>query len=158
MNLSQDIKAADGLFIDTNVLLIAAIGDCFNKLDICKRLSQYNMEDYHKVKSMLSLAKKLYVLPNVTTEVSNLSNSLNDRHRKEFYTYFSKWISVYCEEYQPTSNIKGDPDIRLGVTDVCILMSFVELDLVYITADFDLYMALSRRNKTVYNYAHIQVL
>lgn len=155
-NVAEDIVRSDGLFLDSNLLLIAMIGNHFGKLEVCKRLAAYTWDDYVYVNAFIEMAKVVYVTPNIVTEVSNLSTVLPTTLKRDYYQFLVTWVADHCEVYVPTAQANSVDAIRLGITDALIIAGIVDKQLTYITADLDLYIELLKNGKNAYNYTHLR--
>lgn len=120
----------EGVIIDTQVLLLLLIGDFDQSLiGKCNTLSDYDIEDYKKLKQILSYFKsrKIVITPHILAEISNLSRQTFVKKSKRLYEYFYsliEFLKSVKENNQPMNsfmNMEVHIISDYGFTDLGIL-------------------------------------
>src|ERR1039458_1874586 len=89
-----DSIASAGLLVDTNLLVLYAVGTVNrNRIETFKRTRQYTMDDYDLLVRMLGNFEHLYTVAHVLAEVSNLTD-LPGPERLQARLVLKKTISV----------------------------------------------------------------
>lgn len=95
--------------------------------------------------------------PHIPTEVSNLAE-LSGSERNTFNGVFQQLTGTMDERFQTSREIVGHRTFaRLGLTDAAIAMA-TRRDLLVLTDDLDLYVALAVNGLDCVNFNHIRVL
>ena len=125
--------------IDTNSLVVLLIGLIDPQLiQSHKRTSIYEVQDFNNLLSFIGDFKKLIVLPNVWTEVDNLLNNFNRRHKESYIEQITKIIKLTSEKFLASKTaLKSNGFFELGLTDSLLLEYAKECD-VLITSDSQL--------------------
>ncbi len=145
-----------GLLLDTGLFVLLAVGAYNPKLvGNDKRLKAYIPQDLDTLLAFINLFEPLITMPNILTEVSNLTGHLWDTR---FPLEFSRHIELMQEHYCGSrmamqSEIFG----RFGLTDAAIAEIAREKYLV-LTDDFRLAGYLQGRQVDVINFNHIRTL
>lgn len=145
-----------GIIIDTNIMLLLFIGN-FNQSIISKfkRTQAYNSDDYEYLVKFIKLFKIVLTLPNILTEVNSLSNQLDKKYKKSYYTFFSKSVQILDERYIPSKIIsKSEKFWQFGLTDTAIEILAYDNYLV-LSSDASLCKYLYNKNIDAINFAHL---
>ncbi len=156
--LAKLIKQYDnrGLLLDSVLFVLLVVGTYNPKLiGTDKRLATYTHEDFDLLFSFVKLFKKLITIPNVLTEVSNLSGHL---FKTDFPNKFAQYIDLMDEHHVAAKKIcRSDLFHDVGVTDTTIADLAKDRYLV-LTDDLRLVGKLEKRSIDVINFNHIRVL
>lgn len=151
--------AQHGIFVDTNILLLYLIG-CFDPdlISRFKRTRQFTAEDFNTLLLLLRPFNKFVTMPNVLTEVSNLSGQLGEPAKSLYFQMFGARIALMEEYYIESGKAAKQSDfIRMGLTDAGIFELAKDQYLV-LTDDFRLSQSLQKKGVDVINFNHIRPL
>lgn len=75
-----------GILIDTNLLVLLLVGS-YNEdmISNFKRTTNYTIEDYRYLKVFLTRFEKHFYTPNILTEITNLTDSINSEPNFSFF-------------------------------------------------------------------------
>lgn len=146
------------VLIDSNLLLLLVIGDYNPKIiQKYKRTCQFVEEDYYTLKYLLDLFGKIITTPNILTEVSNLSGSLEGKGKGECFLKFKGRINLLSEDFCPSTEAA---DCRhfptIGLTD-SVILKISQRKLLVLTEDATLTTILQHNNIDVINFNHIRI-
>jgi len=148
-----------GILIDTNLLLMLLVGSV--KPDMIpnfKRTRIYAKEDYYTLRKLIGCFNSVVTTPNVLTEVSNLSNSLEGKYKSQFYKIFSDTISILEERHiESRKAVSFNEFDRFGLTD-SIIFHVSKGSYLLLTDDFRLSQYIQSLKFDVINFNHIRVL
>jgi rRNA-processing protein FCF1 len=143
-----------GLLIDTNILLLYVVG-LVNRSRIAKfkRTQKFTPEDFDRLNEILAYFKKVITTPNIMTEVSNLTNQLNEPERSQGFEFISNIIINLEEIYSTTRLLATDQSFpRFGLTDVGIQTVAKQLQCLVLTDDFKLAATLQSEGIDTINF------
>ncbi len=148
-----------GILIDTNLLILFLIGSIDpDFIPTFKRTKKYIKEDFYSILKIISYFNSIVTTPNILTEVNNLSNSLTDKYRFEFYRIFSKAIILLDEHHIISKEMVGKVEFeKFGLTDSIIYYVTSEKYLL-LTDDFPLSQYVRSKNGDAINFNHIRML
>jgi len=130
-----------GILIDTNLLLVYFIGMYDSRrIESYKRIKSkaFSIKDLEVISAIFNYFDKIITTPNILTEVSNLSNQLDEDERLIYYLLFAKLVSLFDEEYVPSSRVCSlDHFNRFYLTDSGII-ELVKDKYLVLTDDFKL--------------------
>lgn len=143
--------------IDSNLLLLLFVGSFQRDLIAkFKRLNTFTTEDYDTLLIVLSRFGKIATTPNVLTEVSNLSNEIQDRTRVAYYESFARSLTLLNERYIQSTDVAQTPMFRaLGLTDAGVALIARE-GLLVLTEDLTLYQYISGAGADALNFNHLR--
>jgi rRNA-processing protein FCF1 len=149
------VRHGKGVLVDANLLVLHTVGSLDPKLiGRHKRTSGFTAEDFELLDRFLRLFPRIFVTPNVLTEVSNLLDSGDLRERLQ--VSLAAVIQVLDERYVPSSDACSvDGFRRLGLTDATLL-ALAGGGLLVLTADVPLYVELQRKGMEVVNFHHLR--
>lgn len=151
------MRTASPILLDANLGILLAVGLTNPRyIRIHKRLTTYDETDYSILSNLISQSTGLVLVPNVLTEISNLTRYIREPFCTEIsYTVAS--IIQKCKEIYVESKIAANHSqfTKLGLTDV-VLLTLAGSGGTLLTADLDLYLAASRANLSSINYNHIR--
>lgn len=145
-----------GVVVDTNLLLLLFVGGFDpNLVPEFKRTKDYTEIDYYTLVNFLSHFDKIYYTPNIITEITNLSDSINSDGI--FFHFIEQALSspVFFEEFRATREVtKIKHFVKFGLTDI------VNYDLakeyLILTNDLKLYSFISSQGLPAINFNHIR--
>jgi hypothetical protein len=143
------------VLLDSNLMLLWFIG-LFQRALIgkFKRVSMFSLEDFDLLARILRNFRAVATTPNILTEVSNLSGSLTDQLRSNYFASFANSIELLQEDYVPSSQAVANPLFRrLGLTDAAIA-NVAMRSLLVVTTDFELYYRLQALGADAVNFNH----
>jgi rRNA-processing protein FCF1 len=157
MRGTRGLRRSKGLIIDTNLLLLYIVGSLDpNLIRKHKRTSQFGIEDFRLLDDFLGQFERFVTTPNVLTEVSNLLSQIGDEVATRLRIRLRALIEIFQEEYIASTEAAGAEEFqRLGLTDAAILLLSKE-DLLVLTDDIHLYLALQRRGIEAVNFNYIR--
>ncbi len=144
-------------FIDTNLPFLLIVGRA-NRLRIgqFKRTRSYTSQDHELLLGVLQPVSKLYAVPHVFAEVSNLIDLQGDELNVGRGALLET-IEVSDEQSTP-SLLAAQHRLypRLGLTDAAIVLEAEQRGFAALTDDLQLYLALLTRGIPVINFTHIR--
>lgn len=146
-----------GLLMDSNVLFLYLFGiyDLSN-IGRVKPLSGYNENDFYLMHSLVENTNAVYCLPNIVTEVGNLSNKLHSGMKKGFLERIKDDVKGMIERYIPSSQIVDwSAFSTFGVADSAIAMFARNQECLVVTNDLPLYGVLCNEGMAA---VHVQQL
>jgi rRNA-processing protein FCF1 len=153
-----DSIARTGLLVDTNLLVLYAVGTVNrNRIETFKRTRQYTMDDYDLLVQVLGNFDRLFTVAHVLAEVSNLTD-LPGAERLQARHVLKATISLLEESDMSSTRATEDRLYEdLGLVDAAIGAVARANNLAVLTDDFVLYERLSRQNVRVFNFAHLRI-
>jgi hypothetical protein len=152
-----DLAASAGLFVDTNLLVLFAVGSVNrNRIETFKRTRQYTKGDYDLLVRVLGNFERLYTVAHVLAEVSNLTD-LQGAERLQVRHILKKTISLLNEAEMSSERAAEDRLYQdLGLVDAAIGAVVRAHHCAVLTDDLDLYLRLSHENVAVFNFTHLR--
>lgn len=151
------------ILVDANLLILLAVGSFEPRLiERHKRTRQFTIEDYGLLRRFLARFRTVVATPNVLTEVSNLVDQSGGTSREGLQALLASIIEVLEEHYIPSRDGCGVEEFqRLGLADAAILhlaqsRARSRGDLLVLTDDLHLYLALQRRGLEAVNFNHLR--
>jgi hypothetical protein len=159
MNLDdrQDSGVRSGLLLDTNLLVLYAIGTVStDRIKTFKRTSIYSREDYELLVQVINRFSILYTVAHVMAEVSNLTD-LKGPDRLRARRVLADTIAVLKEPHVSSLEASGTSNYEnLGLTDAAISVVAHEYKCEVLTDDLDLYLSLLKEGVTVEKFSHLR--
>ena len=157
MRRSRKGQARQRLLVDTNILLLYIVGSLSIELiQRHRRTNKFSKEDYYLLTRLLSQFGTIVVTPNILTEVSNLLGYTEDLAKARLLLGLASLTTVVEERYLPSSEVSQAAEFsRLGLADSSNLLLAQE-DLIVLTDDLPLSLALQRRGVEVINFNHLR--
>ena len=149
--------SSKGILVDANLLYLLILG-IYDRSQIPtnQRTSQYIEEDFDLLEIFLDHFRSIITLPNVLTEVSNLSTRFDLNRRKLFLEFLRNKITLLDERYVESENAtKDDAFSRLGITDTAITV-LASQNILVLTDDLNLYLHLMQKGYYAINFNHIR--
>lgn len=163
MRLSRSRTHPRDLLVDTNLLVLLAIGSFEPGLiERHKRTRQFTVADYRLLRQFLARFRTVVSTPNVLTEASNLVDQGVGAKREGVQALLASIIGALEEHYIPSQEGCGVEEFqRLGLADSAILhlaqsRAQSRRDLLVLTDDLHLYLALQRRGLEAVNFNHLR--
>ena len=153
-------KASSGVLVDTNILVLYIVGtldpDLISKH---KRTNKFLPADYRLLDGLLRRFRRIVTTPNVLTEVSNLVDQIGGETGQKLQALLGGFVETLFEEHyvQSIAAVKTEEFRRIGLTDSSILLLAKE-DLLVLTDDIHLYLALVQRGVEALNFNHLREL
>jgi len=147
---------ANGLLIDTNILLALLVGRTNrHRVPKCKRTQSYTVAEYDLLERLVSQFKTVITTPHLLTEVSNL-DPLDGREKAKFQDLYRQWVASAREFYDESLSLTADLEFdRLGLADIAV--SFVaRKGMLVLTDDLKLYLTLLARGIDAINFNHMR--
>ena len=156
-DLAFDSATSAGLLIDTNLLVLYAVGTVNrNRIETFKRTRQYTKSDYNLLVRVLKNFEPLYTVAHVLAEVSNLSD-LPGTERLQVRHVLKETISALTEAAMSSTRAAEDRLYQdLGLVDAAIGAVARAHNCAVLTDDLDLYLRLSHDNVSVFNFTHVR--
>lgn len=150
--------ARRGILIDSNLLVVYLLGK-FDPTALvwCRATKSYSLRDTLDLEALVSKFDRLLTTAHVLTEVSNLTTSLPENLRLNFWGFFGDVIRArLVERALQVRDFSTDPIFhRFGVTDTAIA-AIEPGSVLVLTADFPLFGQLSKRGVDVLNFNHLR--
>lgn len=146
-----------GLLIDSNLLVLFAVGSVNRRrIEQCKRTRKYRAADFDLLIRFLEPWTKLYTLPHVLAEVSNLVD-LSGTERIQARQILKKTISLLTEvQIMSAHAAENRAYERLGLVDAAIAAVARENNCTVLTDGLDLYLMLQRDQVDAVNFTHLR--
>ena len=153
----SEALGADGLLVDANLLVLFAVGRVNrNRIETFKRTRKYTKGDYDLLTRVLGTARRLYSVPHVLSEVSDLID-LPGPEGLQARRVLKATISALDELAIPSARAAEDPVYEhLGLADAAIGAVAREKNCSVLTDDLDLYLRLSRDLVSVINFTYLR--
>jgi hypothetical protein len=145
-----------GILIDTNLLLLVAIGTYdVSRILTWKRTQKYTLDDYALMLRILGYFERRVTSPNILTEVDNLARQLPEYEHEAISVVLSQLISTSFEVYTTSVMVTQTPIYPIiGLTD-CVTMSLSD-EVLVLTDDFELSNRLAGIDRDALNINHIR--
>jgi hypothetical protein len=147
------------LLLDTDLLLLLFIGGKdLSLIPKARTLSAFVEEDYDLLAAVINhnSFNRLVTTPHIMTEVSNLLGKERDDIRALGREAMAEFLSQCTEHTDSSAILVSDPEFnRLGLTDIAIAVAS-RLPAFVLTADFQLYLHVSRSGLEAENFNHIR--
>ena len=124
-------------------------------MECFKRTNNYTVEDYRYLKVFLTRFEKHFYTPNILTEITNLTDSINSEPNFPFFQHLRYILSAFTED-----NVSSDEIMQLksflkfGLTDA-VNYKLSDKYLV-LTDDLRLYSYLANQGLPAINFNHIR--
>ena len=150
------------ILLDSNLLLVLLVG-AYDPLRLrsFKCVSGFTLEDYDLLVNLLESYSTLLTTPHILTEVSNLTNSLPEPIRTDWYRSFAAWLHSkdstpgLRELYTPADQLASLNEFpSFGITDTAL--SFLSSEALIVTEDRRLSGSLLQRGVSVVNFDDIR--
>lgn len=147
------------LIIDTNVLVMYAIGLAGVEFSACKATRSYDSKDFKAAHAYVEASRRIISLPNIWTEFSNLALGRHDRMDGAVGSVFLRLVERWSEEYVATKDLVGIDDgpayqADFGLTDNAIARIAIRSDADVLTDDGRLCDWLGRNRIKAFNIRH----
>ena len=145
------------VLLDTNLMLLLIVGR-YNKAFIAqhKRTKAFCVDDYDLLIEVISKFDTLWITSHCMAEVSNLLRQTDIQRAKALMALFAQLSEAARESHITKKVVFANSNyIDLGVADTGILAKSKRVSCV-ITADLDLYLAISKTGRLVINFNHLR--
>lgn len=145
------------LVVDTNLLILYAVGSHDPTLiPKFKRTAQFDTNDFYTLKLFLGYFNSILTTPNILTEVSDLSSSLNSQLNNKLFPSFHTTIQELTEKFVTSQLASAMPSFaRFGLAD-SVIVELGSQNYLVLTDDLPLCSYLQGRNIDVINFNHIR--
>ncbi len=145
------------LLLDTNLLLLLAVGRCdYRLIPRFRRTSIFTVEDYALLEEIVAEYRGLVTTPNVLTEVSNLAGQLGEPARRAVFERLRDDIKTMDERRVLSREaVDADPFVRFGLTDTVIGV-LASADLLVLSTDLPLTNRLLQAALPAVNFNHLR--
>ena len=151
----------DGIFLDTNVLLLLLFSRIEPAMIGGKRLEKYTLVDAELLSSYVGNFDRILTTSHVLAETSNLAAQvLHGRKKADFFARLSQSFCIeenrdfhQCE--MRSLSINEEIFINLGLTDASIVAAMAVKRLL-LTDDLDLYLAAIANGAPSINFTHMR--
>lgn len=153
----MELDVRRGLLIDTNLLVLLVIG-LVNPARIAThdRTSVYTAADYTLLFNFAARYQRLYTLPHVLAEVSNLA-VIKGQESSASRAYLKALIEDLFEELKPSHEAAAERAYAwLGLVDAAIISVARQYQCNVITADVALFNALQREGIPVITFMQLR--
>lgn len=158
--MAERTPAGGALLIDANLLLVLVVGTV-DREEVArfKRTRAYSAEDFDRLLAVAARYSQVVVTPHVLTEVSNLAGQLQEHLRVRAFSTLAQLVPTFDEQFSASSALVRERLFgRLGLTDAAVaaVARDYRAGLTVLTADLDLYLALSAGGATAINFNHVR--
>ena len=152
------------VLLDSNLLLVFLAGSLSPRLfGQFKRVSAYTLDDYELLVRLLGSFTTLLTTPHILTEVSNLSISLSEWLKPDWYRNFAALIGSQRdtpglrERGTPATDLAKMPEFLVfGITDTALTK--LSSEALVVTEDYRLSNVLRRQGVPVLNFGDLRKL
>ena len=136
------IHRPDGYFLDSNLLVLLAVGREEPALiPKHRRLARYLANDYDILNRLLSQVRRALVIPNTLSEASNLLGQHGEPERSRFMLRLRDIAQTSEEVFVPSAAASANSHFAsLGLTDAALLQ-VANAETPLLTVDAALYRA-----------------
>lgn len=147
---------AKGVLIDTNLLVLLAVGLYKpDRISTFNRTRQYTLDDFKLVERIVRGFERLVTTPQILAEADNLTRQLPTREHHAIANVIAALIVRLFEVYVPSSDtVKNERYPDLGLTD-CTTIAAAD-NLLVITDDFRLSNVLRYLGHDAINLNHLR--
>ena len=151
---------AAAFFVDANLLVLFVAGLVDETLiGKHRRLREFSVDDYEKLRNLIAGVERVLVTPNTLTEASNLLGQHGEPERSQLLDGL-RYVIEESREIVVASAEAARSRVfhRLGLTDAALFeVATVERPLV--TVDLDLYLAASSKDAgAALNFTYLREL
>ena len=148
--------AGNGLLIDTNLLLLLAVGNYDRRrIKSLKRTAAYTHSDFLRLNWLAGHFRQLWTTPNILTEVDNLGRQLPKNEWQGFAVSLSELALGMNEEFVRFSMAAAQGTLpRLGLTDTVTLATGQSF--LLLSDDLGLYLAAQKVGYDAINFNHLR--
>ena len=150
----------EAIYIDTNLLVLLAIGRFNEKLiPKHKRSRQFSIEDYGRLCDLIGYIRNVFVTQNCLTEASNLIGQHGEPERQKVRAELTRIIEERREVVVESASAVRNPHYeRMGLTDAALL-EVISSKTPVVTVDIDLYLiATSNEPCSALNFNHDKMI
>ena len=149
--------STNGLLIDTNLLLLFAIGKYDRRrIGSFKRTAVYTVSDFQRLGWLVTQFKKLWTTPNILTEVDNLGRQLPEREWRGFALSLTGLAIEMTEEMVPSVRAMKAPIFaRIGLSDAVAIST--GRTYLLLSDDLRLCLAAQAAGYDAINFNHLRM-
>ena len=148
------------LLVDTNLLILCLVGRTNpRRIEAFERTSAFAIADYEILEILIAQFQQIVTTPHILTEVSNLAGKLARPELRRLRELLRDWIGTTLEIFEPSSGVVTDAAFKnFGLADAAITSLCSRAGLLLLTADVNLYGAVTNRGFPAINFKQIQAL
>ncbi len=128
------------LLIDSNILILLLVGSYDSKfIEHVRRLrNNYDEKDYLLVKNLVKKERKIYITPQILSEISNLTKDIRDPKLTAYIKNLISQLNRFSEEYIHMTDLFKDEKllIKVGFTDLSVIKVAKKFKCLILTDDF----------------------
>ncbi|MBV8782531.1 MAG: hypothetical protein JO353_14130 [Phycisphaerae bacterium] len=147
------------LILDTNLLLLLAVGTFDINLVGRKRLDIFLRDDFELLRDLLDTSSRWLTTPHVLAELNNLADQCVPRSQhdvfRQFLGQFFEWFDERWLQTQELSNTAAFR--RLGLTDAAVVQ-LADSQTLVLSVDLELCSLLWGRGINAQNFHHLRQL
>jgi hypothetical protein len=147
-----------GIIIDTNLLVLLLVG-LYDKdyIQVFKRTASYSSEDFEIILKLIKYFRHIIVTPQILAELSNITEKMEEERLKQYFKYLVNFLSNASEKYVPKDLLLKAPFLyKIGFTDLSIVESSTNKNLLVLTDDLRLTNFLAAKKCDFINLNHIR--
>lgn len=156
INILTEKFRKKGILIDTNLLILLIVGSYNEDMIFSfKRTQNYTIEDFKYLKNFILRFEKHFYTPNILSEITNLTDSINLEPNFSFFQHIKYFLSVFTEDSVSSDEIMQLKSfLKFGLTDAvnCKLSD----KYLVLTDDLRLYSYLANQGLPAINFNHIR--
>jgi hypothetical protein len=147
-----------GALIDANLLVLYMVGKTnIRRIQDFKPCDAFEIEDFDRLAKLVEYLGKVFTTPHILTEVSNLAKLRGNELSafRQIYKLAVEQMDEFCDESRAV--VADAAFMPLGLTDAAIVLLQRE-NLLVLTSDLDLWIALQQRGVDSVNFNHFRAL
>lgn len=147
---------SNGVLLDTNLLLLLALGGLDRKLIGRGRISEFDIEDFKRLNMVVRSFQSRLTTPNILTEVDDLGRKNVKGRELQYRSILKKLELQMVEKLIPSRTVFADPDDTwLGLADGASLK--IDKPFLLLTTDADLWSKANRSKVDAVNWNHLRM-
>lgn len=149
--------SANGLLVDTNLLLLFVVGGYDRRrIENFKRTATYSQRDFQRLGWLVGQFKHLWTTPNILTEVDNLGRQLPRNEWHGFAASLSRLTLKMTAAVVSSANAVVEREFaRLGLADTVTLSTNSKF--LLLSDDLNLCLAAQLRKIDAINFNHLRM-
>ena len=121
-----------------------------------KATKKYGFDGFIIIANIIKYFDKIITTPHILTEISNISNQIENRFKIDYFNTFFLKLEFLDELFIHANENFADEKVRkLGLTDAAIINLSKSKSYLVLTDDLQLYYLLSNKQIDVINFNHL---
>ena len=121
-----------------------------------KKLTEFVVEDYELLLSIVESEAGVLLTPNTLTETSNLIRYIEEPAKTEIINQYNQLVANAEEQYIESKIATQESIYRpLGIADT-VLLQLLDDENTLITTDLELYLSALSNHKEAFNFNHLR--